>query len=605
MFAGDARRQSMGVLLAVAVVAVLGLFVTGAAADPDCQELASSDGAEPPCNPHLAQTAWSANHRTSYTQGSSPLPGPVGPPEHVNVHHEGLPAVPIVLTFSPPYPDGGYVVWGSTVGFTGEVFKLDPETFTIIDEYRPAFEDGEGAQEASPSGAYNVLDRDNRLIIARSQGLDVYGDDPADRMSRIGLIHRFTLADEELCRPDERDDFVGITMTYDGHVVFATRLGIVGVVPRWPEQMNDENVRTFAINGERCGDEDVDEEDLEEIANTLATDEDGGIYVQTSKATWRVDWDGESLTEGWRAEYQDDRVGEGGRLGRGSNSSASVMGTADDRFVVVYDNAEIFNLILLWRDEIPDGWVAPEGEDERVACKVPITFGRDDPETWSEQSVLVRGYGALVVNDRTAISPLTDQTPNRLGGWWQLAGGVPGNEPRGVQRIDWNPETRECETRWEKPEVAIPNTIPTMSAATGLVYAVGVRDGEWVLEALDWETGEEVFHVESGYEPTQNSFWAATTVGPDDSVWSGTFGGVTRWEQCDPETDDPCGKRLDPFTSVFGEELDPTPRDDDRPEEDPADDDEDRALPSTGGGLTLAGMILLAGVLTRGRRPRS
>jgi hypothetical protein len=510
--------------------------------EPDCAEHPSPDGHEPPCNPHLAETVWSANHRTSYTQGSSPYPGPSGPPEHVNVHHEGMTAAPIVVSFSPPYPDGGHVVWGSTVGFTGQVFKLDPDTFTTIDEYHPMVEDG--PQEASPSGAYNVLDRDNRLIVARQQGLDVYGDDPADRHSDIELVHRFELPDEELCRPDERDEFVGITMTYDGHIAFATRLGIVGVVPRWPDRMDPDAAVTFSMNADRCDDDAVDEEELEEIANTLAADEDGGIYVQTSLATWRVDWDGERLTPAWRVTYDDDRVGQGGRLGRGSNSSASVMGTAadDDRFVVVYDNAEVFNLVLLWRDEIPDGWVPPAGEDDRVACKVPITFGQDDPdETWSEQSVLVRGHGALVVNDRTTASAVTDHTPNRIGGFWQVVGGAPGNEPRGMERIDWDPDTRTCATRWADPDIAIPNAIPTMSAESGLVYAVGVRDGEWGLEALDWDTGERAWRVESSRMPTSNSFWAATTVGPDASVYSGTFGGITRWQQCDPEVDEVVG----------------------------------------------------------------
>jgi hypothetical protein len=611
------RRRVHWIAAAVAALGIVATTATEAGGELDCEDPPSPDAHEPPCNPHLAQTAWSANHRVSYTQGSSPHPGPGGPPEHVNVHHEGMPAVPIILTFSPPYPDGGYVVWGSTVGFTGEVFKLDPERFAVIDEYRPAFEDGEGAQEASPSGAYNVLDRDNRLIVARSQGLDVYGDDPDDRWSEIGLLHRFTLPTEQLCRPDERDWFVGITMTYDGYVAFATRLGIVGVVPRWPEDMTADNARTFSINGDRCADESVDEEDLEEVANTLAADEDGGIYVQTSEATWRIDWDGDALERGWRAAYQDDREGGGGRLGRGSNSSASVMGTGDqaDRFVVVYDNAEIFNLVLLWRDDIPDGWVAPAGEDERVACKVPITFGRDDPETWSEQSVLVRGYSAVVVNDRTTIAPVTDRTPNRLGGYWQALGGVPGNEPRGMQRVDWDPERRECVTVWQNPDVAVPNTIPTMSASSRLVYAVGVRDGEWGLEALDWETGEQVFFVESGREPTQNSFWAATTVGPDEAIWSGTFGGVTRWQQCDPDVDDPCGKRLDPLTSIVGEEIGLGAQEGGRPEGAPSGENgmgdaatatgDGDVLPATGGGRVLPALLLLAaaGLLSRRRRP--
>lgn len=527
--------------------------VGAAGAAEDCGH-ADPDGLEPPCNPHLAESVWSANHRTSFTQGSSPYPGPVGPAEAIDVHHAGMTAAPIVLQVSTAYPDGSRVVWGSTVGFTGQVFKLDAATHRIIDEYYPAFDGAEGLAAASPSGAYNVLDRDNRLIVAREQGLRVFGDD-GDHLSPIELVHRFDLPEGELCRPDERDHLVGITMTYDGHVAFATRLGIVGVVPRQPAEMVPERLRTFSLNGETCRDGEVAEAELEEVANTLAADDEGGIYVHSSHATWRIDWDGERLTEAWRTPYQDDRR-PGGRLGRGSNSSASVMGGPDDehQLVAVYDNAEVFHLVLLWRDEIPADWDAIPGEDRRVACKHPVTFGRDEVEaTFSEQSVLVRGYGALLVNDRMAADPLLSRVPNRFGGYTQIFGGLPGNAPRGMERIDWDPGTRTCASRWADASISIPNTIPTMSAETALVYAVGVRRGTWGLEALDWNTGERAFFVPSSPLLTSNSFWAATTIGPDGAIYSGTLGGVTRWRPCDPQDDD-CGRRLSLVRAVVGED---------------------------------------------------
>ncbi|MEL0028079.1 MAG: hypothetical protein VW625_05360, partial [Perlucidibaca sp.] len=51
---------------------------------PTCDTPASADGLEPPCNPHLAQDAWSASHRGNFAQASSPLPG-VTTPEQVNI----------------------------------------------------------------------------------------------------------------------------------------------------------------------------------------------------------------------------------------------------------------------------------------------------------------------------------------------------------------------------------------------------------------------------------------------------------------------------------------------------------------------------------------
>lgn len=555
-----AVSAAVAVAPAPAVVASSTTAQEGAAPDEppaelDCEPHPSPDGHEPPCNPHLAPTDWSANHRNAYAQGSSPYAG-VGrtEPERIDVHHVGLTGAPIVLTFSPPYPDGGRVVWGSTVGFTGEVFKLDGETHELIDEFYPSIDGREGFIGASMSGAYNVLDRDNRLVVAREQGLDVFADDGEDHRSPIERVHAFRLPDEELCRPEEDDRFVGVTMTYDGHVVFATELGVIGVVPRDPERMRPDEVRTLSLNGDRCDDEGVETDELEAISNTIATDEDGGIYVVSSAATYRLDWDGNQLTAAWRVPYED-ATDRGGRLGRGSGASPTLMGTAEeeDRFVVIYDDAEIFNLVLMWRDEIPEDWQGLDGEDRRVACKYPITFGLDAPDaTFSEQSPLVRGYGTLLVNDRMGLDPLFARVPNRFGAYMQIFGGVPGNTPRGAERIDWDTESRSCRTVWALPDISIPNTIPTMSASDELVHAVGVRGGWWGLWTLDWRTGEEVSWVPSSPLLTSNSFWAASTVGPDRSVYSGTLGGVTRWRVCDGAAEE-CGRRLGLFEAVVGQ----------------------------------------------------
>jgi len=101
-----------------------------------------------------------------------------------------------------------------------------------------------------------------------------------------------------------------------------------------------------------------------------------------------------------------------------------------------------------------------------------------------------------------------------------------------------------------------PNAIPTMSYAAGLIYATGQREGQWGLEAIDFETGESVFFVEARqkrcpisalqqYTPLwmrwiigltrtlnascENSFYAATEIGPDSSIYSGTTLGASKY----------------------------------------------------------------------------
>lgn len=625
----------------VALAALLGLLVTtvvatvavqspaAAATTPTCVTPGAADAAEPPCNPHLADSPWAGNHRSSYAQASSPFPGVEGPAEHVNVDHDGTPSLPVILSFSPAYPDGRRVIWASTSGGTREILKIDPDTVTVIDKYIPQFEE-EGAEPGafSVSGAYNLVDADNRLHVGQLTSLEVYGDLlPGVRGSSIDLLQRFQLPDEAMCGEDQ---LVGITMTYDGHVAFATENGVVGVVPRQPERMTEDNLVTLSLNGEDCsaGPDGA----FETVSNSIAADENGGIYVVSSHGMYRIDWDGSRLTQAWRSTYAGAGQTGGGRLGAGSGSTPSLMGTApdDDRFVVITDGRDLMHLVLLWRDEVPADWepVRP-GADPRIACEVPVTFGDEDAtESLSEQSVLVRGHDAVVVNNLQRIDPVTGQLPTQLQPFAQLASGLPENAPTGIERFAWDPATRTCDVVWANPDVAIPNGIPTMSVASDRIYGIGARDGVWTLEGLDWETGQVELTVPTTASPTSNSFYAATTIGPDGTVWTGTFGGVTRFQPCDPDEESDCGRRLDPFEAVVGNvPTDPEAALRDNiglPNDEPGDDPDatpgrgrsddlaaagpavaDRALASTGGGTALAGLTALVGAAALRRSRRS
>ncbi len=212
------------------------------------------------------------------------------------------------------------------------------------------------------------------------------------------------------------------------------------------------------------------------------------------------------------------------------------------------------HLVLMWRDKIPAGWKPiRKGADPRIACEIPVTFGDESADrSLSEQSVLVRGHSAVVVNNLQTAGPGRRPTaasgravlPAAVGPAWQ--------RPAGIERFAWDPETKTCDVVWSNPDVAIPNGIPTMSAATNMIYGIGARDGVWTLEGLDWDTGEVALTVETTAFPTSNSFYAATTIGPGGTVWTGNFGGVTRFQPCDPEQEADCGRRLDPAEAVVG-----------------------------------------------------
>src|SRR4029453_4553800 len=102
------------------------------------------------------------------------------------------------------------------------------------------------------------------------------------------------------------------------------------------------------------------------------------------------------LRQGWRVALESDGLQGGIRIGPGSGSSPTLMGTAraDDKLVVVTDGRQVMHLIMMWRDEIPKDWqpIAP-GMDPRIVCEVPVGFGDPNiPKTQTGQSgALPRG----------------------------------------------------------------------------------------------------------------------------------------------------------------------------------------------------------------------
>ena len=438
----------------------------------------------------------------------------------------------MILQISEPYPDGRRTVWFSTVAApeTRAVYKIDYETGEVL--ARASIQDEGGQSQALPStsGVYNLLDRDNHLITVRDNGLAVHGDvEQGVRTSPIRLLHKFELPPRSKCRPNDR--IIGITLTYTGEVAYATVQGMVGVVPRGPNQMTDANLAVASINGERCGDESVPESDLEEVNNSIAADEDGGIYVVSTKAQYRFDYRDGDLRRVWRAAYQSGGGGGGATLSSGSGSTPDVVGTdpRDDKLIAITDGQRLMHLTLFWRDEIPADWKGLPNRDRRIACEFPVTFG--DPNATPVDLGAVGDDARLQLRggqQRAGARPGVRAHPAGP----QAALGAVGESRRGTPRAAWSAstgtrETRKCRSVWGNPTVSIPNAIPTMSTESGLVYGAGVQNDFWGLEGIDFATGESKLWVPTTPFPGENSFFAATTVGPDGDIWIGGTSGIS------------------------------------------------------------------------------
>ena len=462
---------------------------------------------EPPRNTFLADSPWPITHCNNYAQASSPFPGP----SNNNCTTDFKTSTPGIITIviSSPYPNGTRVLW--TGNGTHIVKAVDTgRGFSII-----ALKQKENVSLTSIlniknyfSGAYTFIDKDNIFYNPSGTKINAYGDQIAgDPFSGIELLRSFTIP-ANLISSDEQ--IVGMTMTYDGHVVFATNNGLVGLTDR-----NFSMLKIISFPDE-------------EISNSIACDEEQGIYVVTSKKMYRVQWTGTELTidenkGGWSAEYENGIGTSGIRLGAGSGSTPTLMGIGNnDKFVVITDGQPLMHLVLLWRDQIPSNWQQiPNTKSRRIAAQIPIRFGNPSAtKTLSEQSVCVRGYGAMVVNNE-----LKNSTDNKVANI--LLSGNPGNAPYGLEKFEWNPTQRKLRSVWANTSVSFPSGIPCMSAATNLAYCMGQNNGVWNFSAINWSTGQTVFEYPLGNNLQYNSAYAATEIGLNKGLYSGTLLGVT------------------------------------------------------------------------------
>lgn len=496
-------------------VVVLLLYLLHALVEPS-QSLAATedyvdDGKEPPVNPFLADSPWPMTHRNPYCQASSPYAGP-GPEDALSIDYVATTPGASTLCYTGANSAGERALMQNSPLLTATLDSRNNK-LRVIDTAWHIF-----PLQETLSAAYYFVDVDNVLYTQKYRSLISYQNQiNGDIFSKIQIKAALELP--ELAFRSNNDFLVGLNLMYDGYVVFTTSQGMVGIVAR---DLNVTSLKVIPLS------DDADEE----ISNMQAVDENGGIYVVSSKRMYRAQWNGADLSIAWTASYETGPSAQvAGRLGAGSGSTPTLMGTREDedKFVVITDGLPLMNLVLFWRDEIPAGWepIAPD-KDRRIAAEVPVTFGDPNATTSvSEQSVLVRGYDAVVVNNDDGYR-LPLWVPNIVNQLMVVFSGLPWIAPYGVEKFVWDPVTRTLNKAWATNRISCPNGIPTMSVATKSFYCVGRRIFGWNIEALDWDTGQSLFHKRSGLGPRYNSAYAALEIGPNRELVTGTFFGVLR-----------------------------------------------------------------------------
>lgn len=430
----------------------------------------------PPQHPFMADNGSSNIHNDAWMSDTNLTSGPMGAsPASTSTHQLGECAS---LAF-----DRQQRVETVCVGIRAITLKLfDPVSLKELASYslpnRPLSLDT--FSDFSGGGYFYLDDQDRAVIPTSTRHIQVIEQTrrPGFKLARDYDLTDYIASDDKI---------VSSLPAWGGQIVFVTKNGVVGAMAR------DGSVRTLALQ--------------ETIANSMAADEDGGVYLVTTKALYRVDIDRQQRPAvTWRAEYSNSGQTKPGQVSAGSGTTPTVM---SDGLVAITDNAEPRMHVVVYRTD-------PHLSGPREVCRVPVF---EAGASATENSLIAAGRALVVTNNF---------------GYEGALGTINGKlTSPGVARIDVDRDGTSCRTTWSNAVERSPSAVPKLSLANGLVYIVSKdptpnRMDAYYLTALDFRTGALTYKYLYGTGPAYNPNYAPITLAPDGAAYVGVLDGLVR-----------------------------------------------------------------------------
>ena len=421
---------------------------------------------EAPHAPALADSHWSIAHASTwnsdYTSNLGPASGKDAVPQFL-VNGNNVSDIKNILAAADPITlvqssVAGYT-WGSSISSVFQL-KTDDNGVSIINTF---FRD----YNFEYHGAYSLLAHDGTYYAATKTSIQAYNNEvPLDFSTPIVLVKEYTF-DFSL---ENGEHLVGLTITHDApesaFLIVATSFGqVAGVSLDFTKATNV--VRIPGI-------ENVDVPD-HFVSNSIACDgSKGGIYVVTSYSLARIQWTARTrkLTLDWNTPY-----GTGkdqwywGRLGPGSGTSPTIVGPqGEPEFVVINDGLTPTNILFF------------SAKSGALVGKKAVTFGADEAsaKTTTDQSIVVKGYKAVVVNNWVAesVTPFCSEWFASLNVTESLKHECPfifGAFVTGVEQFEINPLSKQVKSVWANDKVSCTSSIPVVTD-DDVLYCLGKRE---------------------------------------------------------------------------------------------------------------------------------
>ncbi|WP_181309813.1 hypothetical protein [Nocardioides campestrisoli] len=430
---------------------------------------------QPPAHPWLARMGSDAVNNDAWSSGAQLGPGPLGDRPQTDSAWYGLEKCGRMA-----FDSAGRIV-ALCHDHRGAVLRvIDPDSLRPLSSKRLP---DRRETEASPwqdlcHGSQFYLDNGDRAVVTTTERR-IQAVGTADAEGRPDLTIEESWSLESLV--PESDCLVTVKPDWSGRIWWASRDGRVGLV----------DPVSGAVHGLELG---------EKVTNSIAVDENGGVFVVSDTALYRFTADASGAPGiTWRTEYDRGVERKDGQLVQGSGTSPTLV---DQGLVAIADNAEPrLHVVFL---------------DRSSGAEVCRSAVFDGGESATETSLTSVGSGVVVENNHGYSTP----TSTLLGF----------SSSPGLARVDH--VDGECQVAWTNDEV-VPSAVPTVSWQTGLIYAWTKRPSlwgvsGWYLTAIDAHTGQTAFSVRGGTGPLFNNHYAAVTLGPEGAAYVGTIGGLVK-----------------------------------------------------------------------------
>ncbi len=387
----------------------------------------------------------------------------------------------------PAIPDENFSIFG-------ESSAVGMNTISMNSSLKNLF--GENYPDRWGNGGYSVVDKDNVLYTNYNGSVYAFAlSDPNEPSA--GITTRYMLEDAVTAIQGNNypanTHITGLSMTYDGHIIITFTNGVAVI---------DRDLNTSSASFYKFGDDEF-------VTNSIAVDENSSIYVASNTIMRKLVWNGTTLSGdvadgAWSCPYTHSVQPPIIKVGNGTGSTPTLMGFGNDpdKLVVITDGAKDMDLVAFWRNNITPG-------SNRIAGQIPVTCGFSPLPEWiqSEQSVVVYGYGAFVVNNipETVSSDLIGQN-----NFLQVSLMGPAYPTcYGAERFQWNPSTRAWSSVWARPDVSSTSMIPIHSQSSNMALINGYNNSTgWEVLGLDWTTGKTVHQTIFGDKNFGNGAYA-------------------------------------------------------------------------------------------------